>query len=86
MRTTRKRMRSKPKMTVCTNMERKPVFIFRKSTGRFLPGIWKINPGARNANSAVAMMGAPQSFILKLTALSDPEINLIFHSDPPLAS
>nr|GMD01249.1 hypothetical protein Iba_chr05fCG5640 [Ipomoea batatas] len=61
-------MRSKPKMTACTNMERNPVFIFRKSTGRFLPGIWKINPGARNANSAVAMIGAPQSFIFKLTA------------------
>lgn len=37
--------------------------MFKNPTGRSFPGIWKISPGDRNANSAAAMIGAPQSFI-----------------------
>ena len=49
-----------------------PILVFMpiKSSGRFFPGIWNSVPGDKSANSAAAMSGAAQSFILSLTKLS----------------
>lgn len=47
-------------------MEAKLVFIFMNSKGPSFPGIWNTNPGDRNANSAAAIRGAAQSFIILL--------------------
>lgn len=56
-------MRSKPKRTAWTKIEIQLVFMFMKSTGVIFPGIWNSNPGDKNANSDVAIIGAAQSFI-----------------------
>lgn len=50
-------------MTAWTRMDTPLVFMFMKSTGRCRPGICRMPPGHRRANSADAMIGGAQSFI-----------------------
>jgi hypothetical protein len=56
-------------MTAWTIMDAKLVFMFMKSTGRCRPGICRMPPGHRSANSAVAMIAGAQS-IISLSLLS----------------
>lgn len=45
-------------------MEATLVCMFMNWNGYSFPGIWKSNPGDKNAKSAAAISGAAQSFIL----------------------
>jgi len=45
-------------------MDATVVFMFMNSKGAFFPGNWKIIPGDKSQNSAAAMRGGAQSFIV----------------------